>query len=341
MRRRVLFVAGLLAGAIAGAAAAVAAEATVAGWAVRCDAPTCRASKPSSSGFQALMLGRFETGEGIAVGIATPGAIADRDRPMTLRVDGKRIADLEPKKGMQPLERVEAFWITDPAVARAVVTALAGAKSVRIEYLDVTGAPFDADFDVSGFAEVVAWTDRELGRTTAKPVGVAPRGLEPAPDPGRAALVIRMGTPPRLIAKHMTASSCETPDSPLLRTFKPVIGVLSSTAILYAIPCTATTGNVSYRLWVVESGEIGGITPQYFALFDPVYGWKGSDLLQNVAYDDKTTTLTATLRTGVGCGGRGVWRWKNWAFAMEEYRLATDCAEGRDPAAWPRVWPKE
>ncbi len=317
----------------------VAAEATVQGWAIRCDAPLCRASKPSASGLQALLVGRFETGDGLAVGLSAPGAVVDRDRPMTLRIDGRRIADLAPKSGYLPFERVDAFWITDATVARTLVDALPSAKAVRFEYIDVTGAPHDADIDVTGFAAVLAASDRELGRTTAKPVGVAPRGLEPAPNPGRAALVVRMGVPPRLLAKHAAASDCEASNSPLLRAFKPVIGVLSSTAILYAIPCTASTGNVSYRLWVVESGEIGGITAQYFALFDPDYGWKGSDLLANVAYDEAGGRLTATLRTGAGCGGRGQWRWKNWAFAMEEYRMAADCVEGRDPAVWPKVWP--
>ncbi len=320
---------------------ATAAETSTKGWAAKCDAPICRASKPSASGLQALLIGRFETGDGIAVGLAAPGAVVDRDRPMTLRIDGRRIGDLVPRSGYLPYERVETFWITDTGAARALVDALPTARTVRFEYIDVTGAPHDADIDVAGFSEILAWSDRELGRTTAKPTGVVPRGLEPAPNPGRAALVVRMGVPPRLLAKHVAASDCEAPNSPLLRAFKPVIGVLSSTAILYSIPCTASQGNVSFRLWVVESGEIGGITAQYFALFDPTYGWRGSDLLHNVAYDEANARLVATLRAGAGCGGRGVWRWKSWAFAMEEYRMAADCVEGADPAAWPKVWPKD
>lgn len=320
---------------------AAAEEGRIKGWAASCDAPTCRASLASQTGLQALLIGRFETGDGIALGLATPGAIADRDRPMTLRIDGRKIADLQPKSGYAPLERVETFWLTDPKLADTVIAGLKGAKTLRIEYIDVTGAPHDADFDVSAFPDLVAWTDAHLGRSTAKPIGVAPRGLAAAPDPGRAALVIRQGLPSRLIIKHMAASACEAPDSPLLRAFKPVIAPLSSTAILYAVPCTASSGNVSYRLWVVESGEIGGITPLYFASLDPVLGWKGSDLLYNVTYDATEKRLTSTQRAGAGCGSRGVWRWKDWTFAMEESRLATDCVEGRDPATWPRVWPAD
>ncbi len=332
----------LLAAPLALAAAPAAAEeGRVKGWAATCDAPVCRASLPSQSGLQALLVGRFETGDGIALGLASPGAIADRDRPMTLRIDGRKIADLEPKSGFAAYERVEAVWIVDTKIAEAALTALKTAKTLRVEYIDVTGAPHDADFDVSAFAEVIAWTDARLGRTTAKPTGAAPRGLAAAPDTSRAELVIRQGVPARLIAKHMAASTCETPDSPLLRTFKPVIGPLSPTAILYAVPCTASIGNISYRLWVVESGEIGGITPLYFASFDPQLGWKGSDLLYNVTYDPAEKRLVSIQRTGAGCGSRGVWRWKEWAFAMEETRLAGDCVEGRESTTWPRVWPAE
>ncbi len=316
-------------------------EARVKGWSATCDAPTCRASLASASGLQALLIGRFETGDGLAIGLATPGAIADRDRPITLRIDGRKVADLAPKTGYAPFERVEAFWVVDPKTADQIIAALKGAKTARFEYIDVTGAPHDADFEVSTLPDLVAWTDARLGRTTVKPVGAAPRGLAVAPDPGRAELVIRQGLPPRLVLKHMAASACEAPNSPLLRSFKPVIGVLSSTAILYSVPCTASAGNVSYRLWVVESGEIGGITPLYFASFDPHLGWKGSDLLYNVTFDAAEKRLTSTQRAGGGCGSRGQWRWKEWTFAMEESRYAGDCVEGRDPATWPRVWPAD
>jgi hypothetical protein len=322
-------------------AAAEVADATVRGFVLHCDATLCRGGLPSTSGKQALLIGRFGAGDGIALGIATPGAIADRTRPMTLRIDGRRIADLEPARDYAPLERVEAMWIVDDKVADTVVAALDGAKAVRFEYIDVTGAPFDADFDVSGFREALAWTDVRLGRTTKKPTGATPQGLAAAPTPTRGELVVKMGVPPRLFAKHVAASTCEAPGSPLLRAIKPVIGILSPTAIVYAIPCTASAGNVAYRLWVVESGEIGGITPLYFAAWEPGYGWKGTDLLHNVEYDEKTQRLTSTFRSGPGCGLRGVWRWKKWTFAMDEMRRSDDCGDGRTAADWPKIYSAE
>lgn len=308
------------------------------GWQATCDAPVCRASLASASGDQALLIGRFEIGDGIAVGIATPGAIADRDRPMTLRIDGRQIGDIEPKTGYRPFEKPETFWITDPRLVEAIIAARAGAKTLRIEYIDVIGAPHDADFDLTALPKLVAWTGERLGRVPDKAVGAVPRGLLAAPEISRSELVAKLGIPPRLAQKHMTVSECEAPNSPLLRAFKPVIGVLSPTATLYAIPCTASAGNVSFRLWVLENGEIGGLTPQYFAGFDPAYGWRGSDLLHNVAYDEKTQRLTSTFRAGGGCGTRGVWRWKKWTFEMLETRVASTCVAGKDPADWPVVW---
>ena len=336
--RRLLAPALAVAAMVATTARAEPVTTEVAGWRVMCEAPVCRASLASASGEQALLLGRFEIGDGIAVGLATPGAIADRERPMTLRIDGRQIADLEPNGGYRPFEKNETFWITDARLAETILAARATAKTLRIEYIDVIGAPHDADFDLGGLAKVVAWTSERLGRAPDRVVGAAPKGLLAAPETNRAELVAKLGIPPRLAQKHMAVSECEAPNSPLLRAFKPVIGVLSSTATLYAIPCTASAGNVSFRVWVLENGEIGGLTPQYFATFDALYGWRGTDLLHNVAYDEKTQRLTSTFRAGGGCGAHGVWKWKKWAFEMLETRVASTCGEGRDPTDWPIVW---
>lgn len=339
MRRPLLLAAALATlAALAGPGLAEPVTTEIAGWRAQCDAPVCRASLASASGEQALLLGRFEIGDGVAFGLATPGAIADRERPMTLRIDGRQIAEIEPKTGYRPFERDETFWITEPRLAEAILAARTSAKTLRIEYIDVIGAPHDADFDLGALAKVVAWTSERLGRASDKVAGAAPKGLLAAPETSRAALVAKLGIPPRLAQKHRATTDCEAPDSPLLRAFKPVIGVLSSTATLYAIPCTASAGNVSFRLWVLENGEIGGLTPQYFATFDPAYGWRGTELLYNVAYDDAAQRLTSTFRAGGGCGARGVWHWKKWTFEMLETRVASTCEAAKDPADWPVVW---
>ena len=315
-----------------------------AGWNGACDpaAGLCRASLASASGLQALLIGRLPGSDGIALGVIMPGAIADRERPISVRVDGKRLFDLDPRTGYAPFERPDAFWLTDQKVAATLLAALLKGKTLRLEYIDVAGAPHDADFALDGIDKLLAWTDERLAKKSAKREAAAPPpGLAPAPAVTKAELIVRQGVPPRLIERHMAASDCEAPNSPLLKAVKPVIGPLSKTAMLYGIPCAASAGNVSYRIWVVESGEIGGITPLYFASFDPAFGWKGSDLVFNIAFDSKEAQLTSTFRGrgGADCGSRGQWRWKDFAFAMEEFRSNADCGGG-EPDSWPRVFPR-
>lgn len=344
MRRPAALVAMLAAAAAALMSAAGPAAAqqdqAVAGWALRCDAQSCRASLPSASGLQALTFARLPGQDGLALGFAAPTAIPDRERPVNLRLDGRPLATLAPERGYQAFERPEAFWILDARAVTAILGAAGAGRILRVEYLDVTGAPHDADFALDGLAALIAATDDRLG-AKARREGVAPKGLAAAPQVAKADLVARQGLPARLLERHREASDCEDPQSALLKPLAPVIGPLSKTAMLYAIPCTSSAGQVSYKLWVVESGEIGGTTPLFFALYDPVFGWRGTDLLPNVAYEPGATRLTArsTARSDAGCGAYGVWRWKNYGFALEEFRAAPDCRASRDPSDWPRIFP--
>lgn len=325
------------AGPAAAQSAAPAQDRETAGWTWRCEAGSCRASLPSASGRQVLMIARLPAQEAYSVGLAAPTAIPDRERPMNLRIDGRSVATLPPERGYRPFERPEAMWLLD---ARAASALLASRGSARFEYLDVTGAPHDADFALAGLGPLLDELDTAAGRP-ARREAVPPQGLAAAPAATRADLVIRQGIPPRLIERHRAASDCEDPGSPLLKPIPPVVGSLSATAMLYAIPCVATGGQVSYRLWVLESGEIGGITALYFALYEDGFGWRGSDLLPNVAFDAAASRLTARsgARGESGCGSYGAWRWKGWAFAMEEFRAAPNCGTRRDPASWPRLFP--
>jgi hypothetical protein len=334
-------IASVLALAAFAGAPAGAAEETVQGWTLSCEAGTCRASLPSLSGLQALTFGRFAGEDRIALGFASQTAIPDRERPITLRLDNRPLGTLAPERGYAGFERPEAFWLLDGKTIDAILQGAGPGRRLRIEYLDVTGAPHDADFRLDGLAALIDRTDAMLDRK-ARREGVAPgRALPPPPSIGKAALIMRQGLPARLLERHRAASDCEDPQSPLLKPLAPVIGPLSRTAMLYGIPCAASGGQVSYKLWVLESGEIGGMTPLFFALYDPVFGWRGTDLLPNIAFEPGEARLTARsgARSDAGCGGRGVWRWKDYGFAMEEYRYAPDCGRSRNPVDWPKVFP--
>ena len=310
-------------------------------WVAQCDAALCRASLPSQSGEEALLVARWAGTEGFAIGFSTPRATADRERPIDVDVDGGKLTVLAPGRDYQPLERADAFWIVDgkPAASRAPA-ALAG-KELRIAYLDVIGAPHDARFAVEGLAKLLDSFDARLG--PAKRAGIAPgKRLSPPPATSRLELVVRLGIPDRRITRHRAASDCEDPGSPLLKPVAPVIGALSKTAFLYGIPCTSAAGNVAYRMWVIETGEIGGITPLYFALYDPTFGWKGSDLLYNVAFEGNGARLTSEWRApGLSaCPWRAAWHWKDYAFALDEFRLTAECpGRPRQGEASSRIYP--
>jgi hypothetical protein len=308
------------------------------GWIARCDTTACKASLASESHQEALLLGRWAGSSGISIGIATPRNIADRDRLVDVRVDDKALLTLHPEHDYRPLERVESFWLTDAQAANTVLHAMSKGKHLRISYLDMIGAPHDADFALDALAKAVAFMDQQQRRPAGAHEGVAPpQSVAAAPDMSRIDLIIRMGIPERLMIRHAHASDCEDPNSPRLKTIAPVIGSLSRVAILYAIPCLMSGAEISYRLWVIETGEIGGITALYFALYDPTFGWRGSDLLYNVAFDATSAKLTSSLRTSQtgGCGHRASWHWKGYAFALDDFQLSPDCAAKHTAKIYP------
>lgn len=308
------------------------------GWQAACDATTCRASHASRFGNEALIVGRWKGTDGLAFGLATPRSIADGDRPLDLRIDDHLSLTLAPGRDYAALENVQSFWLTNGSIAAKVAPPIAAAKALRLSYLDMVGAPHDADFGLDGFDRLAAFMAAALGDPEGPVKGVAPpKSVAPAPSTSRIDLIRQMGVPERLMSRHLrAAASCDDPNAPRLKAVQPIIGALSKVAILYAIPCIAAPGATAYRIWIIETGEIGGITPQFFALYDPKFGWKGSDLLYNVAYDETTGHLTSTLpRQGSACGHQASWIWKDYAFALQSFELTPACPGAPSPKIFP------
>ncbi len=305
------------------------------GWLAQCDGRVCKASLASESRTEALLLGRWPGSRGVSIGLVTPRGIADRERPIDLRMDANAAMTLRPGHDYAPLERVETFWVIDDHLASEIVQGALKARHLRLSYLDMIGAPHDADFDVSGLQKVLEFIGSQPAAMPTQ--GAAPpHDVAPAPDLSRIELIIRMGLPDRLLVRHARASDCEDPASPRLKSVLTLIGPLSKNAILYAIPCSASGADISYRLWVIETGEIGGITPLYFALYDPVFGWKGSDLLYNVSFEPNGSKLTSTLKGQSGtCGHSALWHWKGYAFALDSYQLPSVCPGARTIKIYP------
>lgn len=302
------------------------------GWTGTCAAEACLYRRAAAEGTATLLLARRAGGDGrdgLAIGFAFSGANADRTRPAALSLDGQPLATLRPERDVRPIAEATEVWLVGPAILAAVAQQLAKGGMLRLSYLDVLGGPHDATFDLGGSGDIVA--TMAVG-DVAKPVTVAPVPRSDLVLPDRLSEIRRLGVPERLAGLHGRMTTCEALDSPALADRAPVVAELSPTAVLYALPCAAGRDALLSKLWVIEFGEIGGIAPQSFALFQPTLGWYGADLLPNVAWD--AGRLTARAITADGCAWTATWRWHGTRFGLDAFSLA---ACGRRPAA--RVYP--
>ncbi len=137
--------------------------------------------------------------------------------------------------------------------------------------------------------------------------------------------------------RHVAESRCEDPDTRLMRHFAPVISQLSKTAILYAIPCTAGAYNIAYRLYMRETGEIGGVTTLYFATWSGEYGWGGTDLLFNIDADGPRLSAFYKGRGLGDCGTDAKWIWRDYAYRLLRY-AAQDTCDGVQSENWPVIF---
>ena len=145
--------------------------------------------------------------------------------------------------------------------------------------------------------------------------------------------------PPPVLDLHGAIAFCEDPAGGLAERHPPVTAELSPVALLVAIPCTGDAAEATFRLYVLETGEIGGVHPLLFALPAASVGWAGTDLLRDVAVG-ADGLLTGTLRDPDQgrCVSRGAWRWNGFAFALERAEIGEPCGEGT-PAGWRTVFP--
>lgn len=148
------------------------------------------------------------------------------------------------------------------------------------------------------------------------------------------------GIPEAVINEHLAIADCEDLASDHMRDRPPVIGQVSPVATVYAIPCVAGASDTSYRLYLHETGEIGGVHPLYFAVWSPDHAWTGTELLKAVRFDAASGRLTGEGAGAAGAGRsascrvRGVWTWNRWAFALT--RLETvGCAASVPAVVYP------
>ncbi len=156
-------------------------------------------------------------------------------------------------------------------------------------------------------------------------------GDDPPPLPASLA-----GVPDPVIALHVSTTFCEDPSGPALADHAALVAELGPTAVLVGIPCTGDATRAAFRLYVLETGEIGGVHAQFFALPSKTLGWTGTEVLWQPSTDAEGR-LTGTLYDpGEGrCASRGRWRWTGYALAMETAELEASCGKGDWRTAYP------
>ncbi|WP_417771151.1 DUF1176 domain-containing protein [Stappia sp.] len=312
------------------------------GWRVSCAAQApCFAEATgvdAATGAPVYRLRLERTLGGIALAFETSSPRPDDRRAMQWEIDDRPVHVLRPDE-FAPADRIERLHVTAPRAGRTLVEALRQGQGLRISFLDALGGAHEALFSLSGSRAAMD----ELASDTGDAGAFAP--IPPArrlPRLSREEAVRALGVPYAVLERHARTSDCEASESPGLADAPVVIGVLSDVATFYALPCTSgTSGGETYRLYLRDSGEIGGVETLVFAVHDPRFGWVGTDLLPRPRFNADTGELTAE-HVGPSdrhCGYRATWKWQDYAFRLASLWGPDTCKDAARPARWQRIHP--
>lgn len=279
------------------------------------------------------------SGQALALEFASRGPRPDDGRAMQWEVDGQLLHVLRPGEFALHGD-VRRLFVTDGAAGRKLLAAMRKGMRLRISYLDAVAEAHDAVFSLDG---LTAGLEALAGKAelAASPPVAAPALAEVA-APSRSEAVAALGIPYAVLERHARTSDCESTDSSAFRNVDIPIAALGQTAVLYALPCTVSGRTVTYRLYLRDTGEIGGLETLFFALHDPRFGWIGTDLLANVGFDDVSRTLRADYAgpSDRTCGYRAAWSWQDHAFRLESFEGPGDCRDAGNPGRWQRHHPR-
>lgn len=315
-----------------------------AGWALSCPAPdeSCSArlaedNPPEGAPAFALVLERTPTG--LAIAFEAPFPRPDDTRAMQWDVDGRPLVVLPPEN-FAPFGALSRLYVTDPGAGGHILKGMTTGNRLRISFLDALANAHEISFDLAGTRATIARLSDGLSTPgDALPRVGAPHARTRLDPPTRAQAVTALGVPLAVIEHHMRGSDCEAPGSPGLADARTVIGVLSPVATLYALPCTVGAGagnSATWRLYVRDSGEIGGVETLVFAVHDPRFGWIGTSLLPQPEFDEETGELSARLAgtSDRHCGFAGLWVWQEYAFRLKEMKSPRSCSDAATPSRW-------
>ncbi|MEM8878719.1 MAG: hypothetical protein AAGD23_12740 [Pseudomonadota bacterium] len=294
-----------------------------------------------------LFIVGLRNGGALSAGIRLSAPIADFSEPLTLEAAGSGYITFLPQDDYALFGPAADIYFLEADKTGRLITQLKTASSVILAFANAdrsAGQSSERRFPLGGFATVLDAVTRELSLNAAALQFARPVGLDPAQMPTAAHHAsigpIASGPAPKGVPQivfdmHLRVSDCEMLIEGALGSIRPQVARMSETAIVYAIPCIANRAGSTWRLYEMETGEIGGVRPLTLARYSPKFGWVGMDEPANVALNESARSLTAR-REGQdtdGCGYAGTWVYDQFDFRMERFSAAARCGALR------QVWP--
>ncbi|WP_224407807.1 DUF1176 domain-containing protein [Afifella sp. IM 167] len=289
-----------------------------------------------------LGLDRADGADGFYIRLDFSDPLPDPDRPLTLLVDGEKTVLAAHTGWVLTGAEGRSFVSADAPLRARLTEAMLKGSQLVLEYIDVTGEPRRQLFSLSGLSAALLWIEERMGIVGAERRAIVPDELaqarpEATSKKAKEASIEASGVPEAVRGLHIASSACEAPDTELMKDIPVQIAKVSETAIVYAIPCTVGAYNITYRLYLRETGEIGGARTLYFPEWSKAYGWSGTDLLFNVSLEGTHLSAFAKGRGLGDCGSSAEFTFLDYAYRLDRYIAEEDC-NGRLPDAWPVIY---
>ena len=255
------------------------------------------------------------------------------DRAITLAIPGRPEIVISGDSDFRAYGGPERFYVTAQSALNALLPAVLAGDVIKISYFDVTNESRAYPLSLSGVSASLLWIEEQMRMVGAPRIASAPVGLPPA-TPSAEDNIRQAGIPETVQAYHERTSSCEIYDDQELKNLGFVIEPLGATSTLYALPCTHHAYNVTYRLYVRDIGEIGGIRTLHFATYSDTTNWSGTDLLFNIQVEGRQLSAFYKGRGLGDCGTLGFWTWQDYEYRLERFAAQTDC-KGVPADQWP------
>ncbi len=258
------------------------------------------------------------------------------DRAITLSIPGSAEIVISGGSEFRAYRGPERFYVTARSALNALLPAVLAGDEIEISYFDVTNESRTFTLSLSGVSASMLWIEEQMNMVGTPRIASAPVGLQEA-TPSADDNIRAAGIPEVVQAHHERTSSCEIYDDQELEDLGVVIEPLGATSILYALPCTRHAYNITYRLYVRDIGEVGGIRTLFFATYSDITNWAGTDLLFNIHVDGRQLSAFYKGRGLGDCGTIGSWTWQDYDYRLEHFAAQTDC-NGLPADQWPVVF---